>query len=172
MLGVVLFAHSHISIVRYKKRPPRTLSDVLRQGFPKLTTPTITKTLPPSKQKVATPPTPELQRQLVFVLPLNTTFTAETQPATKPPESSLPSSTKYYRKRRSVDEAAGLTSRRRYKPRTGRSVCSKCGKPRTADSHKQFYGNQFCAETSAVSHEVWLKELKDKGYGRRVKRKQ
>ena len=74
----------------------------------------------------------------------------------------------YYLKRKQEKELAGVTMRkyvRSLKP----IVCGKCGQPRNAENHKQYFGNWYCQTKESVSYEEWRENQMKKGYGKKKK---
>jgi hypothetical protein len=69
---------------------------------------------------------------------------------------SLPRSTRWYRKKREEKKAAGELVRQ-YKVRRTTKVytCSRCGRSRTPDTHRQYYGQWYCPSTATESFEEW-----------------
>ena len=52
--------------------------------------------------------------------------------------------------------------RKKYAPCPEMTVCSKCNQPRDAESHKQYYGSWFCANTATESLEEWRARMEAK----------
>lgn len=59
---------------------------------------------------------------------------------------------------------------RQYNPRRGPNQCSKCKKPKVAPSHRQYFGNWYCEETTGESYEDWAQRMYLKGYTSRKRR--
>nr|XP_034304497.1 uncharacterized protein LOC105331633 [Crassostrea gigas] len=59
---------------------------------------------------------------------------------------------------------------RQYKPRRGPSQCSQCKKPKVAPSHRQYFGNWYCEETTGESYEDWAERMCLRGYTSRKRR--
>jgi len=74
----------------------------------------------------------------------------------------------YYQKRKQARELAGNPTRK-YARSTKPIVCGKCGEPRDAELHKQYFGNWYCQSTASISYEEWKKQLEEKGYGKKKK---
>lgn len=89
----------------------------------------------------------------------------DTVPAAEP---ELPRSTMAYRRKRIQAELQGSVRRQRYNRKEG-TICRQCGQQRLAESHRQYYGNWWCRETSHVTFEEWVDRLKEQGKGKRQK---
>lgn len=63
---------------------------------------------------------------------------------------------------RTTQEQKASTSRKRSSYNT---VCSKCGKKKDPENHKQYFGNWYCNTMTDESFETWRENLKNnKGY--------
>ena len=117
-------------------------------------------------QRPTIPPQPAFQPAMmpplsqpspfVFILPSKPhPSTSSSSPSVK-----VPYSTQSYRKKKLNEEQTAAVPTKRYKERSGPSVCSKCGKQRT-DAHKQYFGNWYCPEMPQ-SYETWRQSFGDK----------
>ena len=87
----------------------------------------LTSSLLPAPANVTPHVFPPQPRPYVYVLPAPSTSGPHSQPtATK-----VPYSTQSYRKKKQREEQSSDVPTKRYKGRTGPTVCSKCGQPRT-----------------------------------------
>jgi hypothetical protein len=78
-------------------------------------------------------------------------------------------STASYRRKVEKREAAGEKVKK-YTPRTGPIKCGKCGGPRTAPPHTQYFGNWFCEATAQQSLEEWKQQMIARGYTSRKRK--
>ena len=75
----------------------------------------------------------------------------------------VPRSTACYRRKvqRELDQGKRI---KRYTPRLGRNICSKCRLPKTAPDHRHHYGNWFCRATSKETESEWEERMRSMGY--------
>ena len=119
----------------------------------------------------------------VLIVPVNETFemagSKPDQPMQPPQtpdqpmqsqQTPVPRSTACYRRKvqRELDQGKRV---KRYAPRLGRNICSKCRQPKTAPDHRQHFGNWFCRATSEETESEWEERMRSMGYSSR-KRKQ
>lgn len=128
-------------------------------------------TLPPNTAgqaatRVCVQPQPLPASNYVWVLPTPTssatlsTSVTPSSSSSSPPTKKVPYSTQSYRKKKKKEEESFVVLTKRYKERSGPSICSKCGEPRTG-GHKQFFGNWYCPSMTE-SYKVWRAQFGDK----------
>ena len=70
-------------------------------------------------------------------------------------EGPIPRSTAHYHRRAAREEEETGIPRKKYAARTKVSTCSKCKLPREMQSHTQYYGSWYCANTAKETKEEW-----------------
>ena len=103
---------------------------------------------------------PPLSQPSPFLFILSSNSKPHPSTSSSSPSVKVPYSTQSYRKRKLNEEQTAAVPTKRYKERSGPSVCSKCGKHRT-DAHKQYFGNWYCPEMPQ-SYETWRQSFGDK----------
>ncbi|KAL1259000.1 hypothetical protein QQF64_009577 [Cirrhinus molitorella] len=93
------------------------------------------------------------------------------QPVTLPeappiPQTTVPYSTEYYRKKKQEREQIGLKSRK-YVRKNKVILRKKCNKERKPPSHLQYFGNWYCEEAATESFTEWRAALEMRGYGKK-----
>ena len=84
----------------------------------------------------------------------------------------VPRSTKHYRRRVAQEDEAGVERKRnRYAKRTKMTTCGQCKKPRDSESHTQYYGCWYCANSAKESFEEWLARMVAKRKAMKQERK-
>jgi len=81
---------------------------------------------------------------------------------------SVPYTTQRYRRRKMEQEQEGIVQRK-YVRKTDVVVCNKCKKDRKPPSHRQYFGNWFCQDSSPVTFDEWKHEMVARGYGKKKK---
>ena len=127
----------------------------------------------PSPPRCPAVPTHQYVHMPVLIVPVNEKFELAGSKPVQPVQSQqtpLPRSTACYRRKVQTELDQGKRAKR-YAPRLGRNICSKCRQPKTAPDHRQHFGNWFCRATSEETESEWEERMRSMGYSSR-KRKQ
>ena len=120
------------------------------------------RTPPPSRMlsppRCPAVPAPQYVHMPVLIVPVN----EKSQPM-QSQQMPVPRSTACYRRKvqRELDQGKRI---KRYTPRLGRNICSKCRLPKTAPDHRHHYGNWFCRATSKETESEWEERMRSMGY--------
>jgi hypothetical protein len=77
----------------------------------------------------------------------------------------VPYTTQRYRKRKAEEELVGRHRRKYIKVKPYKN-CARCGGIIEKPSHRNYFGNSFCAINDG-NYEEWKEQFRDKNYGRK-----
>nr|XP_022333822.1 uncharacterized protein LOC111130858 [Crassostrea virginica]XP_022333823.1 uncharacterized protein LOC111130858 [Crassostrea virginica] len=128
----------------------------------------------PSPPRCPAVPIPQYVQMPVLIVPVNEKFELAGRKPDQPMQSQqtpVSGSTACYRRKvqRELNQGKRV---KRYAPRLGRNICSKCRQPRTAPDHRHHYGNWFCRATSKETKSKLEERMKSMGFSSRKRKHQ
>ena len=128
----------------------------------------------PSPPRCPAVPIPQYVQMPVLIVPVNEKFELAGRKPDQPMQSQqtpVPGSTACYRRKvqRELNQGKRV---KRYAPRLGRNICSKCRQPKTAPDHRHHYGNWFCRATSKETESKLEERMKSMGFSSRKRKHQ